>query len=73
MNNYSDAEFIPYSDFDKMTEEEKIKKPIYCPDRFPFLCNIKTVGFGTCQHKKSYCNRKIINKKIIVPLIYHLK
>lgn len=64
------AEFIPYSDHAKMTEDEKLEKPYYCPDMFPFLCNINSNAHGLCRKSKYDCNKKIIEGE---PIKYSLK
>ncbi len=65
------ADFIPYSDHDKMSEDEKIKNPKYCPDMFPFLCNINSNANGFCRKIESDCNRTIIpGEPEKVPLTY---
>lgn len=54
------AEFIPYSDHAKMDENNKEKNPYYCPDMFPFLCNINSNAMGLCRKSENECNRTII-------------
>ena len=54
------ANFIPYSDHYKMNEDEKIKNPYYCPDRFPFLCNDTSNAAGLCRRTENECYRTII-------------
>jgi exonuclease III len=57
------AELIPYSDHAKMTEDEKLKNPYYCPDMFPFLCNTNSNAMGLCRKNKNDCNRTIISNQ----------
>ncbi len=65
------AEFIPYSDHYKMSEEYKIKNPKYCPDLFPFLCNKNSTAQGKCRKQKNDCTKKIIKgEKDINYLLY---
>jgi len=67
------AEFIPYSDHYKMSEEERIAKPLYCPDTHPFLCNEKSNSTGLCRRSENQCNQTIIpNDPNRVPLKYNL-
>ena len=54
------ADFIPYSDHYKMSEEEKLKNPYYCPDMFPFLCNNNSNATGLCRRLESDCNKNVI-------------
>ena len=54
--NYKNAEFIPYSDHGKMSEESKIKHNLYCPDMFPFLCNKNSNAAGLCRKLENECN-----------------
>ena len=54
------AEFIPYSDHYKMTEEKRIAKPLYCPDTHPFLCNDNSNANGLCRRTEIQCNRATI-------------
>ena len=52
------ADFIPYSDHEKLSEE---KKPdYYCPDMFPFLCKKDTKANGLCRRTIYECNFKEI-------------
>lgn len=50
------AEFIPYSDFYKMSENEKKKHDKYCPDMYPFLCNKNSIENNKCKRSKNDCN-----------------
>jgi hypothetical protein len=53
------ADFIPYSDHYKMSEEKKPE--YYCPDMFPFLCNEKSNAKGLCRRSINECKMKNIN------------
>ena len=50
------AEFIPYSDFYKMSENEKKKYDKYCPDMYPFLCNTNSLENNKCKRSINECN-----------------
>ena len=65
------ADFLPYSDHDKMSEESKLKNPRYCPDLFPFLCNNNSVARGKCRKLENECNKdKIIGEREVNYLVY---
>lgn len=69
-NNNNSAEFVPYSDHDKMSETYKMNNPLYCPDMMPFLCNSNSKSGKVCRQKKGDCSKLLnlnISKK---PLIY---
>jgi len=68
------ADFIPYSDHNKMSEEEKIKNPYYCPDMFPFLCNNNSNAAGLCRKLENECNKiNIIDQPNKFPIKYQSK
>ena len=54
------AEFIPYSYHYKMKEDERIAKPLYCPDTHPFLCNEKSNATGLCRRSEIQCTMTVI-------------
>ena len=67
------ADFLPYSDHYKMSDESKINNPKYCPDLFPFLCNKNSVADGKCRKLESDCNKKNIKgEKNIDHLVYKI-
>ena len=68
------AEFLPYSDHYKMSEEFKQDNPNYCPDLFPYLCNKNSIAEGKCRKLESDCNfEKIYSEKDIKHLTYKKK
>ena len=68
------ADFIPYSDHNKMSEEEKIENPYYCPDMFPFLCNKNSNAAGLCRKLENECNKNnIIDQPNKFPIKYQSK
>lgn len=69
--NYSDStEFIPYSDHYKMPEEQRIAKPMFCPDIAPFKCSNKSKRPGTCQISKYNCSKELDDKPQKYPIKY---
>ena len=45
-----------------------IKQEHYCPDNFPFLCNINSKAMGLCRETEAKCNLTIVpGKPNIVP------
>ena len=68
------ADFLPYSDHDKMSEESKLKYPRYCPDLFPFLCNNNSIARGKCRKLENECNKdNIIGERDVNYLVYTKK
>jgi len=57
--------------YNKKKEDLNLKKILYCPDAFPFLCNINSKAMGLCREKTQDCNRTLITgKPNIVPETY---
>lgn len=55
----------------KYKEKLNLKKTLYCPDAFPFLCNINSKAMGLCRERPVDCNRTLITgKPNIVPETY---
>ena len=64
------TEFIPYSDHYKMPEEERIAKPMFCPDIAPFKCSSKSKRPGTCQISKYNCSLNLDDQPQKYPIKY---
>jgi len=70
--NFSDStEFIPYSDHNKMSENKKKERPLYCPDIYPILCSSKSNSGKICRRHRSECLKNVNeNIKFKYPLSY---
>ena len=64
------TEFIPYSDHYKMPEEQRIAKPMFCPDIAPFKCSSKSKRPGTCQISKYNCSKNLDDQPQKYPIKY---
>ena len=63
------AEFIPYEEHHLKSEKYKKANPIYCPDFFPFLCNINSKNHGLCKKSEQECNKiSVSGESKIIPL-----
>jgi len=57
--------------YGKNPEKIDLKQAHYCPDAYPFLCNINSKAMGLCRESPQMCNRTLITgKDNIVPTSY---